>query len=182
MDFMKIMQQRCSCRSFTDKPVAREDLMQIIEAGRLTPSGCNAQPWKFIVVDEAEALQKVRDALVLENGKTGCPWRDQVQAFIILCEMPAKVMPAVLEYYGTTQRFAQGDLGAACMNMCHQAMAMGLDTCILGMHDREKLRSSFGLPEEAEARLILAVGYGAQQGAVKKIRKSTEEICSFNRW
>ena len=51
MDFLEIMRNRKSCRSYApDKTVSRDDLIKIVEAGRLSPSGCNSQPWKFIVV------------------------------------------------------------------------------------------------------------------------------------
>jgi len=56
------------------------------------------------------------------------------------------------QHYGDTQRFAQGDIGMAAMNMCYQALELGLSTCILGVNDQ------------------------------KKIRKPVEEICSFNHW
>ena len=183
MNFAAMMQTRRSCRAYSDKPVSREDLLTIVEAGRLTPSGCNAQPWRFIVVDEPEAKEKLCDALVVEGGKTGAPWREQVPAFIILCEQPANVMPVIVEYYGDTQRFAQGDLGAAAMNMCHQAMDLGLDTCILGMNSQEKMEKAFGIPAGHEVRLVLAVGYAANPDApMTKIRKPLDEVCSFNHW
>jgi len=183
MDFLTMMEQRKSCRAYQDKAVSREDLLKIVEAGRLTPSGCNAQPWHFIVVDEPEAKEKLCDALVVEGGRSGCPWRDQVPAFIILCEVEAKVKPLVLEYYGTTQRFAQGDIGAAAMNMCHEAMDLGLDTCILGLNDQAKMETHFGIPAGHEARLVLAIGYSAEKTpAPAKVRKPLEEICSFNHW
>ncbi len=182
MDFRTVMETRHSCRSYQNKPVEREDLIKIVEAGRLTPSGCNAQPWKFIVVDEPEALDRVRDALVVTGGGTGCPWRDQVPAFIILCETPARVMPVVLAHYNDSQRFAQGDIGAAAMNMCYQAMELGLDTCILGLNDQEKMQQHFGIPDGYPVRLILAVGYGVEHSIPTKARKPMEEICSFNHW
>ena len=183
MDFAAMMAGRRSCRAYQDKSVAREDLLKLVEAGRLTPSGCNAQPWKFIVVDEPEAKEKLRDALVTQGGQTGCPWRGQVPAFIILVEQPARVMPAVVAHYGDTQRFAQGDIGAAAMNMCHQAMELGLDTCILGINDQEKMERHFGIPAGQQVRLIVAVGYGAEkQPYPAKVRKSLEEVCSFNHW
>ena len=116
MDFLEIMRQRKSCRSYrADKPVSREDLLKIVEAGRLTPSGCNSQPWKFIVVDSPEAKEKLCDAIVTDEGTTGAPWRHQVAAFVIFVEQRAKIMPAVENHYHTTQRFAQGDIGAACI-------------------------------------------------------------------
>ena len=183
MDFATMMAKRRSCRAYQDKPVAREDLLKIVEAGRLTPSGCNAQPWKFIVVDEADAKAKLCDALVVENGMTGAPWRDQVPAFIMLCEQPAKVKPAVLAHYNDSQRFAQGDIGGAAMNMCHQAMELGLSTCMLGMNDQQKLEEYFGIPAGQQVRIIIAVGYSAEKNpAPAKVRKPLEEVCSFNHW
>ena len=71
MDFLDIMNQRKSCRAYDPaKQVSREDLLKIVEAGRLTPSGCNAQPWKFIVVDEPAAKASLCDALVVLDGIT----------------------------------------------------------------------------------------------------------------
>ena len=117
--------------------------MKLVEAGRLSPSGCNAQPWKFIVVDDPEAKKKLCDALVVEGGATGVPFREQVPAYIILVEQPAKVVPFVKAHYGDTQRFAQGDIGMAAMNMCYQALELGLSTCILGLNDQKKMEEYF---------------------------------------
>ena len=184
MDFVEMMQKRRSCRAYDPaKSVSREELIKIVEAGRLTPSGCNSQPWKFIVVDSPEAKEKLCDAVVLKNGSTGAPWRHDVSAFIILVEQKAKVMPMVEEYYNDTQRFAQGDIGAACMNMCHEAFCLGLDTCIIGMNDQEKMEKYFGIPQGCTARMVLAIGHAANPDApYNKIRKSPDEVCSFNFW
>lgn len=183
MKFEEMLLKRESCRSYADKPVSREDLIKITEAGRLSPSGCNAQPWKFIVVDEPEAKAKLCDALVLENGVTGVPFRATVPAFIICVEQPAKLMRGAAEYYGTHQRFAQGDIGMAVMNMCYQAMDLGLSTCILGLSDEPKMQEAFGIPAERVVRMVLAVGYSdGKDSGRKKVRKSPEEVVSFNRW
>ena len=183
MDFLDIMRRRKSCRAYQPgKTVPREELVKIVEAGRLSPSGCNSQPWKFIVVDSPEAKAKLCDALVVKNGATGAPWRGDVSAVIIFVEQTAKVMPIVVEHYRNTQRFAQGDIGAACMNMCHEAFSLGLGTCIIGMNDQAKLEEYFGIPHGCEARLVLAIGYPVDAAPVDKIRKPFDEICSFNRW
>lgn len=182
MDFLTMMNERRSCRSFQAKPVAREDLLRMAEAGRLTPSACNSQPWHFMLIDGAEAKAKLCDALVLPDGSTGCPWREQVPAFFVLCECKAKLFPGA-EKLGDTQRFAQGDVGAAAMNMCHAAMELGLSTCILGMLDQEKLRRHFGMPQDVEARMAIAVGYAAEGlPATEKKRKPLDEVCGIDRW
>lgn len=184
MDFLEIMRSRRSCRTFDPaKQVSREDLLKIVEAGRLSPSGCNSQPWKFIVVDSPEAKAKLCDAIVVENGMTGAPWREQVSAFIIFVEQEAKVMPSVVAHYKDTQRFAPGDIGMACMNMCHEAYSLGLDTCMIGMNDQSKMEEYFGIPQGHDVRLVLAIGYAADPDApLNKVRKPFEEICSFNQW
>ena len=183
MDFLEIMQQRKSCRAFIPgKQVSREDLLKIVEAGRLSPSGCNSQPWKFLVIESPEAKEKLCDAVVVENGLTGAPWRHQVSAFIIFVEVEAKVMPSVVAHYHNTQRFAPGDIGAACMNMCHEADSLGLATCIIGMNDQKKMENYFGIPAGHDARLVLAIGYAAEAAPVNKVRKPLEEVCSFNHW
>lgn len=182
MDFLKMMEKRESCRNFNGQAVSREDLIKIVEAGRLSPSGCNAQPWKFIVIDEADAVEKLRDALVVEAG-TGAPWRDTVASYIVIAETKAKVMPAVKEHYGDTQVFAPGDIGMAVMNMCYEAMDLGLATCIIGMNNQKKMEEYFGVPAENRVRLVLAVGYPAEETEPReKVRKDFEEVCSFNQW
>ena len=182
MTFEQMLLNRESCRSYQNKPVSRENLIKICEAGRLTPSGCNAQPWKFILVDSPEAKEKLCDAVVVQNGLTGAPWRDQVSAFVILVEQPANVMPAVVTHYHNTQRFAPGDIGMACMNMMHEAFSLGIDSCVIGMNDQQKMEEYFGIPHGSEVRLILALGYAADTTPGNKIRKPLEEVCSFNKW
>jgi len=183
MNFEQMLVKRESCRAYQNKPVARKDLMKICEAGRLTPSGCNAQPWRFLVIDEADAKEKLCKALLLENGKTGAPWREECPAFIVLVEQEAKLMPAALEYFQDSQRFAQGDIGMASLNMCYQALELGLSTCILGLIDQKKMQLLFHIPEGQEIRLALAVGYSKEEKEARpKIRKSFEEVVCFNTW
>ena len=183
MKFEEMLLKRESCRAYRDQPVSREDILKVCDAGRLSPSGCNSQPWKFIVVDEPEAKARLCDALLLENGKTGAPWREQCPAFIVIVEQKANVMPIVLTYYQDSQRFAQGDIGMAAMNMCYQAMELGLSTCIIGMNSQEKMETALGIPDHSTVRLVLALGYAAEEKEPRpKMRKPLEEVVCFNGW
>lgn len=183
MRFEEMLLKRESCRAYRDTPVAREDLEKICRAGILSPSACNSQPWKFLVVDETESREKLCDALLLPNGKTGAPWREQCPAFIVLVEQKANVMPIVLNYYHDSQYFARGDLEMAALNMCYQAMDLGLSTCMLGMIDQQKMEQNFGLTGEDVVRLVIAVGYAAQEQPPRtKMRKNFDEVVCFNAW
>lgn len=183
MNFEQMLKNRESCRAYADKPVKREDLIKICEAGRLTPSACNSQPWKFMVVDEPEAKALLCDALFVEDRLTGAAWREQCPAFIVIAEQKAKLKPFAIEYYNDTQRFAPGDVGMACLNMCYQALELGLSTCIVGMVDKMKMTKLFGVSEDEEVRMVLAVGYAAEQKPPRpKVRKEFEEVVCFNKW
>ena len=61
-DTLDLINSRQSDRKYSDKPVEKEKLERIIEAGRMAPSACNAQPWKFIVVTDPELVLKIADA------------------------------------------------------------------------------------------------------------------------
>ncbi len=183
MDFNELLLKRESCRAYDGTPVSRDELLKIADAGRLTPSACNSQPWKFMIVDEPEAREKVCDALVLENGHTGAPWCTEVPAFIVFIEEHANVFPIVKEYYGDDQRFAQGDIGAACLNMCYEATSLGLSTCVIGMSEIKKWEKLFGIPNGAAVRFVLAVGHAKEKTEPrKKMRKSLERVACFNEY
>lgn len=181
MDFKELQLKRESCRIYSDKPVPRELLTELIEVARLSPSACNSQPWKFIVVDEPEACEKVREAFE-DGGVNGCTWGKRVPAFILICEDEAHLMPGVGEHYGS-QHFAQMDIGMTAMSICYEATTLGLGSCMIGTMNQEKLKKAFNIPEERTVRLIITIGYPAREREPrKKIRKNLEDIISFNKW
>lgn len=180
-DFEALQRTRESCRVYSDKPVPRELLTHLVEVAGLSPSGCNSQPWRFIVVDEPDTKRSMADALN-DRGLTGCPWADRVPAFIVICEETAHLKPAVEAQYGS-QHFAQMDIGMAAMSLCCEATTMGLGTCMIGTISQEKIHKALNIPEHCPARLVITVGYPALSAEPRnKIRKSLDEIISYNQW
>ena len=59
MDFLQLAASRQSDRAYEHRPVEREKLERILQAACLAPSACNAQPWKFVVVDDPELARRV---------------------------------------------------------------------------------------------------------------------------
>ena len=58
-DFLQLVQARQSDRSYDkERPVEPEKLERVLEAARLAPSACNAQPWRFVVITDKELAQK----------------------------------------------------------------------------------------------------------------------------
>jgi nitroreductase len=60
--FYWLVNNRQSDRNYLTQPVSRDAINRIVEAARVAPSACNAQPWRFVVVDEPELKNKLADA------------------------------------------------------------------------------------------------------------------------
>jgi len=56
---LKVIQDRRSIREYTAEPVSEQDLERVLEAARQAPSGENAQPWRFIVVKDAQTRKRL---------------------------------------------------------------------------------------------------------------------------
>jgi nitroreductase len=174
-DFFEVNSSRQSCRSFTGQPVEHEKLVKCVEAALLTPSGCNSQPWSFVVVEKPELLPEI--ALCGQNNGINS-FTDKAGAFIFVIEEYAELMPnlrAMLD----SRYFAKGDLGAATLTLCLAAEALGLGTCIIGMFNREKIAELVGLPKETLFASMIAVGYASKPEVRKKQRKSLAETVRF---
>jgi nitroreductase len=59
MDVFESIRTMQAVRQFQDRPVPDDVLRRVLEAGRLTASGMNAQPWHFIVVQDPETLRQL---------------------------------------------------------------------------------------------------------------------------
>ncbi|MDR3341580.1 MAG: nitroreductase family protein [Treponema sp.] len=174
-DFLDLCLRRQSCRDFSDKPVEHDKLLKCVEAGHLAPSGCNAQPWSFVVAETPD--------VVAELAKCGQQMKmnaflSKAKAFIIVLEEHAVLMPAV-RHIIDSQYFAKGDLGAATVHICLEAETQGLGTCIIGIYDREGICNLLNIPIEKQFGALIAVGYPADDKVRQKTRKQLEEITRF---
>ncbi len=179
MTFMDLANNRQSDRAFTAQEVNRKDLLKCVQAAQLAPSACNSQPWKFIVIDDAEVLKQAGAAIA--NNPLGInKFAETAPALVAVVEEPATLMPGIRDKVNAN-RWAQFDLGSATTHFCLQAAEMGLSTCIMGAFDQEKMHALLGIPEESRVFVMLAVGYPS--GATRtKNRKELNAIHSFNRY
>ena len=174
-DFMDLCTRRQSCRDFADTPVEHDKLVRCIEAARLTPSGCNAQPWSFVVVENPDIVPEVAKSSMQLGAND---YIAGAKAFIVVLEEHAVLMPALRKLVDS-QYFAKGDLGAAVYAICLQAEDMGLGTCILGLYDRPRLCELLNIPADKRFAGLIAVGYPAKDKVRNKVRKPLEEIVRF---
>lgn len=170
---------RQSDRKYSDKPVEKDKLDRIVEAGRMAPSACNAQPWKFIVVTDPELIGKIAEAasakLIGMNSFV-------TQASVIIVVVREK--PNFSSKVGATIKnkdYSLIDIGIATENICLQAKSEGIGSCIIGWFDERMLRKILLVPGSKRVELIITLGYSLSEQREKR-RKPAAETVSYNKY
>lgn len=165
MDFLQLAKKRYACRKYTAQKVEREKLEQILEAGRVAPTGCNNQPQRLVVVESEEGLARL----------TRCTRDFGAPLAIIVCTDTTAVWTR--KYDG--KQIGDIDTSIVTDHMMLAATALGLDTLWICMFKPEAVREEFGLPPHIEPVNILLVGYGEGEPASPDrhdtLRKPIEE-------
>ncbi|MDT4330411.1 nitroreductase family protein [Methylomonas sp. MED-D] len=150
-----LIAKRWSPRAFApDRPVSAEDLTALLEAARWAPSCFNDQPWRFVVCDKSTHPDAWARALEIINDKNRL-WARHAPVLILSVAM------ANFNHNGQANRWAMYDTGAAALNLCLQAGALGLASHQMGGFDAAAARQAFGLPEQCTPMAMLAIGYQA---------------------
>ena len=178
-DFLELIISRQSDRKYSDKPVEKEKLERIIEAGRMAPSACNAQPWKFIVVTDPELVLKIADAasakLIGMNSFVA-----QAPAILVI----VREKPNMSSKVGATIKnkdYSLIDIGIATENICLQAKAEQLGSCIIGWFDERQIKKLLKIPKSKRVELIITLGYSLSEQREKR-RKPASETVSYNKY
>ena len=175
MDFFEVVRKRHSYReSFIDAAVPRDDLVKIVEAGLLAPSGKNCQTTRFVIVDEP-ALTKQISAMHTSNKAF-----QQAKAYI-MCVVD-KEPEAIYEGFS----FEVEDCAAAVENMLLAITALGYASVWidgwLRVEDRAaKIGTLLGIPDDKYIRIVLPVGVPAVEKGQPAKMGFSERAC-FNRY
>ncbi|MDR1203344.1 MAG: nitroreductase family protein [Tannerellaceae bacterium] len=179
-NFLSLALQRQSDRAFdSSRPVEQEKIERILEAARMSPSACNAQPWHFIIVDEPELKNKVADAtstriLGLNH------FTKQAPVHIIIVEEKVNFTSGFGGWV-KDKSFALVDFGIAAAHICLAAEDEGLGSCILGWFDEDKMRKLLNIPSSKKILLDIIIGYSIQKDRPKK-RKEAGKVISYNNY
>jgi nitroreductase len=180
-DFTELLTKRQSVRKYINKPIEKEKLEQIIEACRLAPSASNSQPWKMIIVDEPELKNKVADATFNKTVSFNKFVPEAAVIAVIVIERP-RVITQIAGFL-KDREFPLIDIGILSEHFCLKATELGLGTCMLGWFNEKKIKSLLQIPRKKRIGLAISLGYAPEDYKQReKIRKSTEEMCSFNKY
>jgi nitroreductase len=176
---LELIKSRQSDRKYSDKPVEKEKLERILEAGRMAPSACNAQPWKFIVVTDTKLVEQVAVAASAKLlGMNTFVAQAPVQIVVV------REKPNFSSKVGATIKnrdYSLIDIGIASESICLQAKAEGIGSCMIGWFDEKMLRKILNIPNSKRVELIITLGYSLSDQREKR-RKPAEETVSYNKY
>lgn len=177
MELQEAILKRRSVRRFTDQEVTDQQLQQIFEAVRWSPSWANTQTWEFVVIRDKELIQKVTATYQMEKGTNPATKCSQAaSALIVVC---AKT--GVSGCYGgkETTKFSNWfmfDLGIATQTLCLTAHEMGLGTVVVGLFNHDACKELIDLPEGYEAVAVLPIGHPAAELKSGPPRKAVADM------
>jgi nitroreductase len=161
MEVFEAIRTLLAVRGYQDRPVPEEVVRRILEAGRLTASAMNKQPWHFVVVQDRETLRQLGAA-----ARTG-PYIAQAPLAVVVVIDPT--------------RYAVSDASRAIQDMLLAAWGEGVGgNWVSG---NEAVKPLLGIPEQLDVAAILPFGYpAAAVGQARKDRKSLAAIAHRERW
>jgi nitroreductase len=149
-------------RRYLDRPVPEPIIRKILEAGRLTGSAMNLQPWHFIVIQDRETIHRL--GALARSG----PYIAEAQLAIVVA----------VDKTG----YAVSDASRAIQSMLLTAWSEGVSSNWVGFGGLEKVNALLGIPAKLDVLAILPFGYPADRiGRGKKNRKPLRAIAHRER-
>ncbi len=168
MTFLELAKKRYSVRKYSNQPVEKEKLLQVLEAARLAPTAVNYQPFRFIVLQDEEIRKKVAATYSLD-------WLQQAPIIIVICGDHSQSWRRA-----DGKDYCDVDAAIAIDHMMLAAAELDLGTCFIGAFNAYECSKILGLPANLEPIALLPLGYPADRGQVKKKRKELEELVHWD--
>lgn len=200
MDITQLVKSRRSIRSFKQINVSRDVICAVMELARWAPSAHNAQPWRFIVIDDDEVKVKLAaemgKAWLSDMRKDGVP-RDEAERIVELesweriTKSPVVVIACLtmedMDEYPDSRRqkaeyvMAVQSVAAYVQTMLLTAHYHGLSACWIcaPLFCQGAVKKVLRLPRKLEPQAMIVMGY-ADEKPLPPSRKSLDEICAFN--
>jgi nitroreductase len=142
MDAYLAIASRREVRRYADRPIPSDVERRILEAGRVSGSSKNRQPWRFVVASSPETVERVAGAVWAPENVRGAAL---VVAVVVAGKGPVSF-----------------DAGRAAQNMLLAAWSQGVGSCPNGVADQDALAEALGLREDDHFAIVLSFGYPAR--------------------
>ncbi len=195
-DFYELMNARRTLRDFSDQPVPREVIENVIMTASSAPSGAHKQPWHFCVVADPAVKKAIREAAEAEeyqnyHGRMTEEWLEDLlpfgtdwhKPFLETAPYLIVVFKRLHDVVGTEKRknyYVPESVGIACgflLAAIHQAGLVALTHTPSPMNFLQKILNR---PDEERPFLLIPVGYPAENATVPDLqRKGKEAVMTF---
>lgn len=164
MGVFEVVKTMLAVREYTDQEIADVTLNKILEAGRLTASRKNLQPWHFVVIRERVLLAQLADL---------APSGDYIRNSAL----------AIAVFLDNDQPVTMTDGARAIQSMMLVAWGEGIGSNWVGWLKRDEIKELLDAPAENHLLTVLSFGYPAREiGFGKKNRKALSEIAHPERY
>ena len=170
-EFNELVNARYSCRDYSEKAVSRELVMSILETARQSPSACNKQPWKFLVIEELQLKEILHRSYDRE-------WFKSAPLYIVALgnNKEAWIRPS------DSKSYMDVDVAIAVENICLSATSFGLGSCWVCNFNKEILVEGLDITEDWEPIAIIPIGCPNDSNQNKKLRKPIDEIVKWGKF
>ena len=163
MEVFEAVRTMLAVRRYLDRAVPEAIVRRIVEAGRLTGSAMNLQPWQFVVVQDRDTLRRL-GAL----ARSGPYVADAALAIVVVVERTG---------------YAVSDASRAIDSMMLTAWSEGVGSNWVGFGNLPKVNALLGIPADRDVLAILPFGYPADRiGRGKKKRKPLRAVAHRERF
>lgn len=155
MEFKEVIQQRYSCKKYDGRQISKEQLNEILEAGRVAPTAKNLQEQHIYVIQSIEKLAVV-------DRHTPC--RYSAPTVLVVAFDTKNVYTYPTSAGPETDRRQSGieDAAIVATHMMLAAANAGVDSCWLNCIHVDDLRKDLGLPENEDILMLLDLGFAAE--------------------
>jgi nitroreductase len=171
MEFTELIHTRESIRNYDPtRPVPKEILKRILNAGRLAPSACNLQPWKFLIISSPAMLEKIRACYKRD-------WFKEAPQVLVILGLKNQAWNRSYDGYNSIET----DIAIAMTHIILAAENEGVGSCWVEAYDPALLKDAINPGENQLIFGITPLGY--PKPGYKKIseknRKPLEAIIEF---
>ncbi len=176
----ELMLHRRSVRRYADRAVPDDAIASLLECAHLAPSAENSQPWRFVVVKDAAAREKLARAS-LSGIFSPTRFAGKAPVIIALCARRGGVVEAGKAV--KDRAMYQLDCGIAGEHLVLRAEELGLGTCWIGWFNRRAARRALRVPFGVKVVALIAMGYPDRDaGPRPRARMPLSSIVSLDTW
>lgn len=174
----RLIRSRRSIRRFKPEPVERGRISACLEAARLAPSAENAQPWRFVVVDEPVLKERLAEA-AFSGIYRMTRFAAQAPVLVVVLASLDLVAHKIGRHIQGTQYYLI-DIGIAGEHFVLRAEEEGLATCWIGWFNARRVRKLLGVPRRYKIVAMVAVGIAASRPPADAKRRPLDAIVGWN--